>query len=30
VVRIPGQGGSAIYGPRGEVIARGSRIDVEV
>ena len=30
VVRIPGQGGSAVFGPRGEVIARGSRIDVEV
>ena len=30
VVRIAGQGGSAVYNPRGEVIARGSRIDVEV
>ena len=33
VVRIPGQGGSCVVGPRGEVIARASevgRIDVEL
>ena len=29
-VVVPGQGGSSIVGPRGEVIARGSRIDVEL
>jgi predicted amidohydrolase len=28
--RIAGQGGSAVYNPRGEVIARGQRIDVEI
>jgi predicted amidohydrolase len=30
IPRIPGQGGSAVYSPRGDVIARGSRIDVDV
>lgn len=33
VVRIPGQGGSCIYGPRGELVARATeagRIDVEI
>jgi predicted amidohydrolase len=30
VVRVPGQGGSAVYGPRGQLVARGGRIDVEI
>ncbi len=29
-VVVPGQGGSCVVGPRGEIVARGRRIDVEI